>query len=301
LKQYKQLLKEVCYGGENREDRTGVGTRSQFGKQVRYDLRRGFPLATTKKVYWKGIVHELLWFLSGSTNTAYLKKNDVKIWNEWEDERGSLGPVYGKQWRAWEAFNPLVEGPATKATLLEKGFPSAETMLEDNVEYWAQLDIKTQIDQIAEVIQQIKENPRSRRLIVSAWNPADVPKMALPPCHMVFQFYCHEDGGLSLQLYQRSADLFLGVPFNIASYALLLEMVAQVTGRYAREFIHTIGDAHIYKNHIPQVELQLSREPKALPKLKLNPGIMDIDQFKFSDIELADYNPHPGIKGKVAI
>jgi len=301
MKKYNQLVKEVFYGGEAREDRTGVGTRSQFGKQVRYDLGAGFPLVTTKRVFWKGIVHELLWFLSGSTNTTYLKKHDVGIWDEWADDEGKLGPVYGKQWREWEKFHPLVQGPATKATLLEKGFPAAEQMLEDDTEYWSRLDVVQQIDQIGEVIQQIKDNPRSRRLIVSAWNPADIPSMALPPCHMMFQFYCHEGGGLSLQLYQRSADLFLGVPFNIASYALLLEMVAQVTGRYAKEFIHVIGDAHIYSNHLEQVELQLSREPRAMPKLVLNPDIMNIDDFKFEDITLEGYEPHPAIKGKVAV
>ena len=301
MKKYTDLVKEVMYGGEGRDDRTGTGTISQFGKQVRYDLRLGFPLVTTKRVFWKGVVHELLWFLRGSTNTAYLKANDVGIWDEWADPKGNLGPVYGKQWRAWEAAHPLIEGPATKETLLKEGFTAAETMLEPDVEYWARLDVITQIDQISEVIQQIKENPKSRRLIVNAWNPADLPKMALPPCHMMFQFYCHEDGGLSLQLYQRSADLFLGVPFNIASYALLLAMVAQVTGRYAKEFIHVMGDAHVYSNHIEQLELQVSREPKALPKLNLNPEIRDIDQFRFKDIELVDYNPHPAIKGKVAV
>lgn len=300
MKKYIQLLKEVKYGGESRGDRTKTGTVSKFGPQVEYDLRQGFPLVTTKRTYWAGIVHELLWFLKGSTNTAYLKNNNVSIWDEWADEEGDLGPVYGKQWRAWDSYKELQGGSYSRKELLDAGFFGA-TYINQEEQHRVELDIVTQIDQIAEVIQRIKDNPMDRRLIVSAWNPADLPNMALPPCHMMFQFYCHVDGGLSLKLYQRSADLFLGVPFNIASYSLLLAMVAQVTGRFPKKFIHTIGDAHIYENHKEQVEEQISREPKELPKLVLNPEITNIDDFKFEDITLENYFPHPGIKGKVAV
>ena len=301
MQQYKELLNHVITEGEFREDRTGTGTVSVFGHQTRYDLRKGFPLITTKKVNWEAIVHELLWFLSGSTNIAYLNKHNVNIWNEWADKNGDLGPIYGKQWRYWDSFTPIVEGPTTKGDLLSKGLDTAESLLQDNVEYWSRLDIQTQIDQIGSVIQNIKDNPDSRRLIVSAWNPADIPRMALPPCHAFFQFYCHEDGGLSLQLYQRSADLFLGVPYNIASYSLLLMMVAQVTGRTPREFIHTLGDAHIYSNHNEQVLEQLTRKPKDLPTVLLNKEITDIDKFRIEDIILQNYEAHPHIKGKVAV
>lgn len=298
---YLLLLEEVLEQGEVRDDRTGVGTKSIFGTQTRYDLRKGFPLLTTKKVHWPSIVHELIWFLSGSTNIAYLQKHNVRIWDEWADEKGELGPVYGKQWRAWNAFAPLVQGPTDIKTLEEKGISVPEEMLDPNEKYWTRLDVMYQIDQISQVIEQIRNNPMSRRIIVSAWNPAEIPEMKLPPCHAFFQFYCHTDGGLSLQLYQRSADMFLGVPFNIASYSLLLMMVAQVTGRTPREFIHTMGDTHIYENHIEQVNLQLSREPRALPNVKLNEDIDSIFKFTFEDITLENYNPHPLIKGKVAV
>lgn len=264
MQKYHELLKKVLETGTKKTDRTGTGTRSIFGYQMRYDLSEGFPLVTTKKVHLKSIIYELLWFLKGDTNIKFLTDNGVTIWNEWADENGDLGVVYGKQWRSWES--PFGDG----------------------------------IDQIKNVINQIKTNPDSRRLIVSAWNVADLPDMALPPCHLLFQFYV-ADGKLSLQLYQRSADLFLGVPFNIASYALLLMMVAQVTGLEAGDFVHTIGDAHIYENHVEQVELQLSREIRDLPKMQLNPNVKHIDDFSYDDFTLSDYNPHPLIKAKVAI
>ncbi|OOE14157.1 thymidylate synthase [Fictibacillus arsenicus] len=264
MKQYLDFLQDILHNGTKKEDRTGTGTVSVFGRQMRFDLEEGFPLVTTKKLHLKSIIHELLWFLKGDTNIAYLKENKVRIWDEWADEEGNLGPVYGHQWRSWSA-------------------PNGET-----------------IDQISNVIEDIKNNPDSRRLIVSAWNPADVPNMALPPCHLLFQFYV-ADGKLSCQLYQRSADSFLGVPFNIASYALLTMMVAQVTGLKPGEFVHTIGDAHIYLNHIEQVELQLTREPKPLPKMKLNPAVTDIFDFTFDDFELIDYEAHPHIKGEVSV
>lgn len=300
---YLELLETILKKGQSVDDRTGVGTLSIFGTQTVYDLEAGFPLFTSKKVHWSAVVHELLWFISGSTNITYLKENKVRIWDEWADEKGNLGPVYGKQWRAWNGYEPIVQGPATKQTLMEKGFPSAEHMLEDNIEYWAQLDIKYQIDQLGQVIHQIKESPASRRMIVSAWNPADVPKMALPPCHLLFQFYCDGPDHLSLQMYQRSADMFLGVPFNVASYSLLLAMVAQIVGRKPKHFIHVTGDTHIYKNHIEQVKEQLSRIPdlREFPTLELNQEIKDINLFKFEDIVIKDYNPHPAIKGKVAV
>lgn len=288
MKQYLDLCRHVLENGTHKDDRTGTGTTSLFGYQARYNLEEGFPLLTTKRVYLRAILHELLWFVSGDTNIKYLVDNDVKIWNEWPYEafkksadyqgesldefvqkikesdafakkHGNLGPVYGKQWRNFNG-----------------------------------------VDQLLNVIEDIKNNPNSRRLIVNAWNPAELKDMALPPCHMMFHFYVNE-GKLSLQLYQRSADIFLGVPFNIASYALLLMMVAQVTNLKPYEFIHTLGDAHIYDNHIDQINLQLSREPRKLPTMNLNPKIKNILDFKFEDFELTDYNPHKGIKGAVAV
>ncbi|MGB0291477.1 MAG: thymidylate synthase [Luteolibacter sp.] len=267
---YLGLLRDVLENGEQRSDRTGTGTLSVFGRQARYDLRQGFPCLTTKKLHLRSIIHELLWFLKGETNIAYLKENGVTIWDEWADEDGNLGPVYGKQWRSW----PNSEGQT--------------------------------IDQIKLLVDGLKNNPHSRRHIVSAWNVGEVEQMALPPCHLLFQFYVHEavDGGkpgLSCQLYQRSADLFLGVPFNIASYALLTLMAAQVCDYEARDFVHTFGDLHLYSNHLEQAKLQLSREPRRLPKMWLNPEITEIDGFSFEDFELKDYDPHPHIKAPVAI
>ena len=261
---YHDLLKHVLQHGHNKEDRTGTGTKSVFGYQMRFNLADGFPLLTTKKVHLKSIIHELLWFLQGSTNIAYLKENGVRIWDEWADENGNLGPVYGYQWRNW----PKPDG--------------------------------SHIDQISQVVQAIKTNPDSRRLIVSAWNVADVDQMQLPPCHAFFQFYV-ADGKLSCQLYQRSADIFLGVPFNIASYALLTMMVAQVCGLKLGDFVHTLGDAHIYSNHMEQVQEQLSRELRALPTMRINPAVKDIFSFKFDDFTLENYDPHPAIKGVVAV
>lgn len=264
MKQYIDLLKHVMETGNKKGDRTGTGTISTFGYQMRYNLNDGFPLITTKKIHLKSIIHELLWFLEGDTNIKYLQDNGVKIWNEWADSDGNLGPVYGYQWRSW----PTANGK--------------------------------HIDQITEVIKSINDNPNSRRHIVSAWNVGELENMALPPCHALFQFYVN-NGKLSLQLYQRSADIFLGVPFNIASYAILLLMVAQVTGLEAYEFIHTLGDAHIYNNHYDQVNLQLSRNPKKLPKMILNPEINNIFDFKYEDFKLTDYESHPGIKGAISI
>ena len=261
MKQYLDLLQHVLDHGILKEDRTGTGTHSVFGYQMRFDLQDGFPLLTTKKLHLKSIIHELLWFLKGDTNVKYLQENGVRIWNEWADENGDLGHIYGYQWRSWPDYNG------------------------------------GHIDQIKEAIHTIQNNPDSRRIIVSAWNVADLPQMNLPPCHAFFQFYV-ANGKLSLQLYQRSADIFLGVPFNIASYALLLMMVAQVTGLEAGDFVHTLGDAHIYNNHIEQVREQLSREPRDLPKMKLNPNVKSIFDFKYEDFELTDYNPHPHIAGK---
>ncbi len=274
MQQYLDLVRRARNDGAVKGDRTGTGTRSVFGHQMRFDLLEGFPLVTTKKIHLKSVIHELLWFIKGDTNTAYLTENGVRIWNEWADENGDLGPVYGHQWRNWNSEN---------------------------------------IDQLKQVIETLKTNPNSRRMLVSAWNPSVLPdtsksfsenvangKAALPPCHAFFQFYV-ADGKLSCQLYQRSADIFLGVPFNIASYALLTEMMAQVCGFEAGEFIHTLGDAHIYTNHFDQVELQLSRDPKPLPTLKLNPNISDLFDFKYEDIEVLNYDPHPGIKGAVAV
>lgn len=264
MKQYHDLLQHILDNGTQKEDRTGTGTLSVFGYQMRFDLSEGFPCVTTKKLHLKSIIHELLWFLQGDTNIAYLKENGVRIWDEWADEEGNLGPVYGYQWRSWP------DGKGGK------------------------------IDQIANLIRGIKNNPDSRRHIVSGWNVADVDNMALPPCHTLFQFYV-ANGKLSCQLYQRSADTFLGVPFNIASYALLTLMVAQVCDLEPGEFIHTFGDAHIYSNHIDQVKLQLSRDCRALPTMKINPEVKDIFGFKFEDFELLNYDPHPHIKGEVAV
>lgn len=264
MQQYLDLCKRVLEEGTFKEDRTGTGTKSVFGHQMRFDMKDGFPLLTTKKLHLKSIIYELLWFLQGDTNVKYLQEHGVRIWNEWADENGDLGPVYGHQWRSW----PDYEGGT--------------------------------IDQIKIVLDQIKNNPDSRRMIVSAWNVAEVNKMALPPCHSLFQFYV-ADGKLSLQLYQRSADIFLGVPFNIASYALLLMMMAQVTGLEAGEFVHTFGDAHIYMNHMEQINLQLSREPRKLPKMVINPDVKDLFDFKFEDFHIEDYDPHPHIAGVVAV
>lgn len=274
MKQYHDLIKHVLKNGTDKGDRTGTGTRSVFGYQMRFDLNEGFPLVTTKKIHLKSIIHELLWFIKGDTNVQYLQENGVRIWNEWADENGDLGPVYGRQWRNWN---------------------------------------KEGIDQLSEVIETIKTKPNSRRMMVSAWNPSVLPdttksfaenvangKVALPPCHAFFQFYV-ADGKLSCQLYQRSADIFLGVPFNIASYALLTMMIAQVCDLDYGDFIHTFGDAHIYTNHFEQVELQLSRDFRPLPEMKINPDVQSIFDFKFEDFELVNYNPHPHIKGKVAV
>lgn len=264
MQQYLDLLQHIKENGVNKEDRTGTGTRSVFGYQMRFDLSQGFPLLTTKKLHLKSIIHELLWFLKGDTNVAYLQENGVRIWNEWADENGDLGHIYGYQWRSWPDY--------------EGGF----------------------IDQISEVIETIKNNPDSRRIIVSAWNVADLKNMNLPPCHAFFQFYV-ADGKLSLQLYQRSADTFLGVPFNIASYALLLLMVAQVTGLKPGDFVHTLGDAHIYNNHMEQVEEQLSRKPRKLPRMVINPDVKNIFDFKYEDFTLEDYDPLPHIKATVSV
>jgi len=274
MKQYHDLLKHVLEQGSQKGDRTGTGTKSVFGYQMRFDLSEGFPMVTTKKLHLKSIIYELLWFLKGDTNIEYLKENGVRIWNEWADENGDLGPVYGHQWRNWNS---------------------------------------EEIDQIKEIVYTLKNNPNSRRMLVSAWNPSVLPdtsvsfsenvangKAALPPCHAFFQFYV-ADGKLSCQLYQRSADIFLGVPFNIASYALLTMMMAQVCGYEAGDFVHTFGDAHIYSNHMEQVELQLSRDPKPLPTMKINPEIKDIFDFTYEDFILEDYDPYPGIKARVAI
>lgn len=264
MQQYHMLMSRILEEGHEKSDRTGTGTLSVFGHQMRFNLEEGFPVITTKKLHLRSIIHELLWFLKGDTNIQYLKDNKVSIWDEWADEDGNLGPVYGKQWRSWETT-----------------------------------DGRT-IDQISNVIEQIKNNPDSRRLMVVAFNPGEVDKMALPPCHAFFQFYV-AGGKLSCQLYQRSADVFLGVPFNIASYALLTMMVAQVTGLKAHEFVHTLGDAHLYMNHLDQAKLQLSRTPKPLPKMIMNPNVKNIFDFKFEDFELVDYDPHPHIKAQVSV
>lgn len=264
MKQYLDLLRYVMDNGVMKSDRTGTGTKSVFGYQMRFNLSDGFPLLTTKKLHLKSIIYELLWFLKGDTNVKYLQDNGVRIWNEWADADGNLGPIYGKQWRAWRDYNGGT------------------------------------IDQLSEAVETIRTNPDSRRIIVSAWNVADLPEMHLPPCHAFYQFYV-ADGRLSLQLYQRSADIFLGVPFNIASYALLLMMVAQVTGLEAGDFVHTLGDAHIYTNHFEQVREQLSREPRQLPTMRINPEVKSLFDFKYEDFTLENYNPHPHIKGVVAV
>lgn len=264
MQQYLNLLNRILTEGAEKGDRTGTGTLSVFGNQMRFDLRDGFPLLTTKKLHLKSIIYELLWFLKGDTNVHYLQEHGVRIWNEWADENGNLGPVYGHQWRSWPDY---------------KGGT---------------------IDQISNVVEMIRHCPESRRMLVTAWNPAEVDEMALPPCHCLFQFYV-ADGRLSLQLYQRSADTFLGVPFNIASYALLLQMMAQVTGLEAGEFIHTTGDTHLYLNHLEQAKLQLTREPRPLPKMKINPDVKDIFSFRYEDFELTDYHPWPHISAEVAV
>ena len=264
MRQYLDLLDHILKNGHKKDDRTGTGTISTFGYQMRFDLSKGFPLLTTKKVHLKSIIHELLWFLAGDTNVKYLQENGVRIWNEWADENGDLGHIYGFQWRSWPAYDG------------------------------------TFIDQISEAIHTIKENPDSRRIIVSSWNVADIDNMNLPPCHCFFQFYVNE-GKLSLQLYQRSADSFLGVPFNIASYALLTMMVAQVCDLQPGEFIHTLGDTHIYLNHLEQVNTQLQREPRPLPRMVINPDVKDIFQFRYEDFKLEDYDPWPAIKGEVSV
>lgn len=264
MRQYLDFLKHILEVGKQKGDRTGTGTISTFGYQMRFVLSEGFPLVTTKKLHLKSIIYELLWFLKGDTNVSYLQEHGVRIWNEWADEDGELGPIYGKQWRSWPDYN------------------------------------KGSIDQIKEVVEEIKRNPDSRRLMVSAWNVAQLDEMSLAPCHCLMQFYVSE-GKLSLQLYQRSADAFLGVPFNIASYALLLMMIAQVTGLEVGEFIHSFGDAHIYNNHLEQVELQLGREPRSLPKMTINPDVRSIDDFQFEDFTLTEYDPHPHIAGTVSV
>jgi len=264
MQQYLDLLRLVLEKGREKQDRTGTGTLSVFGAQARFDLRESFPLLTTKKLHLKSIIHELLWFLRGDTNVAYLQERGVSIWNEWADEKGDLGRVYGAQWRDWRGPND------------------------------------ERIDQIERVIEQIRENPDSRRLMVTAWNPAEVDAMALPPCHALFQFHV-QDGALSCQLYQRSADLFLGVPFNIASYALLTMMVAQVCGLQPGEFVHTFGDLHLYANHLEQAKLQLTREPRALPVMRINPDVTEIDGFKYEDFKLENYDPWPAIKAEIAV
>lgn len=299
--QYLELLRHVLEHGKFKADRTGTGTYSVFGAQTRFDLRRNFPLLTTKKVHLRSIIHELLWFLKGgceASDTSYLRENKVTIWDEWADEKykTNLGPVYGKQWRNWtgHSLRPIDDPDVNHPTLFDLNSFNQDV----KVKPLRRSDYG--IDQIANVIAEIKKNPESRRLIVSAWNVADIEKMALAPCHCLFQFYV-SNGELSCQLYQRSADIFLGVPFNIASYALLTLMVAQVCGRKPGEFIHTFGDLHLYANHVEQAKLQLSREPRPLPEMKLNPAVKKIDDFKFEDFELVGYDPHPAIKAPIAV
>jgi thymidylate synthase len=298
VRQYHDLLRLVLNQGQPRADRTGTGTLSIFGAQARFDVRETFPLLTTKKLHLKSIIYELLWFLRGDTNVKYLKDHGVTIWNEWADEHGNLGPVYGKQWRQWAKTSPPRDSLLNQPTLfdlseLDEG--ASVTPLGPRVR-----GKKTGFDQIEHVIDEIKKNPDSRRLIVNAWNVLDINSMALPPCHVLFQFYVN-DGELSCQLYQRSADLFLGVPFNIASYSLLTMMVAQVCGLRPGEFIHTFGDLHLYQNHLDQAREQLSRECRPLPRMKLNPKVRNIQDFKFEDFELVGYDPHPGIKAPIAV
>lgn len=273
MKQYLNLLQHVLDNGEKREDRTGTGTKSVFGYQMRFNLADGFPLVTTKKCHLRSIIHELLWFINGDTNVQYLNNNKVTIWDEWADKNGDLGPIYGYQWRNWgKEWQPKGEQPTGQG-----------------------------VDQIAQLIHEIKTNPTSRRHIVSAWNVADIEKMALPPCHTLFHFYVHADGRLSCQLYQRSADIFLGVPFNIASYALFTMLIAQGSGLKPGEFVHTFGDAHLYLNHLDQAKLQLSREPRSLPTMKINPEVKSIFEFKYEDFKLDNYDPHPGIKAEISV
>lgn len=277
MREYHELLQHILEKGEKRSDRTGTGTLGVFGYQMRFDLSRGFPLLTTKKLHLRSILHELLWFLKGDTHLSYLHDNKVTIWDEWADESGDLGPIYGFQWRQWGATHPRV-AKKKGTTTANKG-----------------------IDQIENLIAGIKNDPFSRRHIVSAWNVADLPYMALPPCHVLFQFYVGANGRLSCQLYQRSADVFLGVPFNIASYSLFLMMVAQVTDLEPGDFVHTLGDAHLYSNHLEQAKLQLTRTPRALPMMKLNPAVKDIQKFVFEDFTLEGYDPHPSIKADIAV
>jgi len=302
MKQYLELLHQVLEGGRFKTDRTGTGTYSVFGAQARFDLRRDFPVLTTKKLHLRSIIYELLWFLRGDRNVRYLQQNKVTIWDEWADENGDLGPVYGKQWRHWVKTRSRPrkspDPAAGQATLFDLGESTAGTRVTPMGPRLR--ESKYGIDQIAKVIGEIKANPDSRRLIVSAWNVADIDSMALPPCHALFQFYV-SDGELSCQLYQRSADIFLGVPFNIASYALLTLMVAQVCGLKPGDFVHTFGDLHLYSNHVEQARLQLSREPRPLPQMKLNPAVKNIDDFRFEDFELAGYDPHPAIKAPIAV
>ncbi|MCM2371222.1 thymidylate synthase [Aporhodopirellula aestuarii] len=288
---YLELLDEVLHQGLDRDDRTGVGTRSLFGRQMRFDLADGFPLLTTKKLHVRSIIYELLWFLRGETNIRWLKENGVSIWDEWADADGELGPVYGHQWRSWPARSAEPSRTSDSATK-NKSAAKSNTAANNS-----DRDV---IDQIAWVENEIRTNPQSRRLIVSAWNVADVPHMALPPCHLMFQFYV-AGGRLSCQMYQRSADLFLGVPFNIASYALLTTMMAKVTGLEPGEFVHTLGDVHLYSNHYAQAREQLTRTPRPRPKLIINRDVASIDDFRFEDFELIDYDPHPHIKAPVAV
>jgi len=276
MKQYHELLNHILKYGTEKEDRTGTGTLSTFGYQMRFDLSAGFPILTTKKVFWHGVVEELLWFLRGETNIKSLVEKNVHIWDAWANEKGNLGPVYGAQWRGWKAYEDVSKEPACS------------------------IITHTHVDQIENVIEQIKKDPNSRRLIVNAWNVGEVDQMALPPCHMFFQFYV-ANGKLSCQMYQRSADVFLGVPFNIASYSLLTHMIAQVCNLEVGEFVHTFGDVHVYKNHVEQIKEQLAREPRALPKLELDTSINNIDDFRSEYIKLIGYNPYPAIKGKVSI
>jgi thymidylate synthase len=297
--QYLDLLRHVLEHGKFKADRTGTGTFSVFGGQTRYRLTDGFPLVTTKKVHLRSIIHELLWFLSGDSDTRYLRENKVTIWDEWANEKyeNNLGPVYGKQWRHWTGYSTHRINPDVNQTFLNLGEFNQDAV----VTPVGRRELSGHgVDQIASVIAEIKRNPDSRRLIVSAWNVVDIEYMALAPCHCLFQFYVSE-GELSCQLYQRSADIFLGVPFNIASYALLTLMVAQVCGLKPGDFVHTFGDLHLYSNHVEQAKLQLSREPRPLPQMKLNPAVKKIDDFKFEDFELVNYDPHPGIKAPIAV